>query len=319
MFYPRAFAGVKNHDREVTAMTQVEPAAGRARPEPGSGAGEHGRAGAGGRLAGRVALVSGVARPPGIGRATALRLAAAGASVVCADLVVAGDPADTGAARLDVFERVVAEVRAAGPGEVLAAGQHGTNAGAWRALVDATLAGYGRLDICCALNGATGAPAGDGPLLDLDERSWQRCLDVNLTASWLLLRSAARAMVAGGRPGALVALSSHAATVPTPGVGALGAARSGVEHLVAVLAQELAPHGIRCNAVSPLAVAGSEQFPNPGLAALAAGQEQAWIARTVPLGRPQRADETAAVVEFLCSDDASYLTGATIPVSGGAR
>ena len=278
-----------------------------------------------GQLSGRVAIVSGVARAPGIGRATALRLAAAGAHVVCADLVLTADsgpPTDTAAATPELFEKIVAEVAAAGPGEAVAAPQADTDPAAWDALVSGALDRFGRLDLCCALNGTTGANSGDGPLLSLDPHAWQRSLDLNLTATWLLARAAATAMIDGGRPGAIVALSSHAAQTPSPGTGALGAARAAVQHLIAVLAQELAPHAIRCNAVSPLAVAPTELFPNPGLVALAernGGSLQDWLARAVPLGRTQRADETAAVIEFLCSDQASYLTGVTVPVHGGAR
>jgi NAD(P)-dependent dehydrogenase (short-subunit alcohol dehydrogenase family) len=278
-----------------------------------------------GPFGGQVAVVSGVARPPGIGRATALRLAAGGAQVVCADLVTPdanADTNDTGSAPADRFERIVAEVGAAGPGEVLAVAQSGTGAADWDGLVRAAVDRYGRLDICCALGGATGPDAGDGRLLDLSEGSWQRCLELNLTAGWRLCRAAARAMIEGGRPGAIVLLSSHAASAPTANYGALGAARAGLQHLVAVLGQELAGYGIRCNAVAPLAVAPDDQFPNPGLVALAdrnGGSLADWLARTVPLGRAQRADETAAVIEFLCSTAASYLTGVTVPVSGGAR
>ncbi len=266
----------------------------------------------------RVALVSGVARPPGIGRATALRLAAGAAHVVCAE-VIDDTPADTGTAPRALFDRIITEVAAAGPGEVLAVPQPAFDA---EAIVRAAVDRFGRLDVCCALNGATGTGAGDGPLLDLADDAWQRCLDANLGATYRLLRTAARAMIDTGVPGAIVALSSHAAQAPAPKVGAVGAARAAVQHLVAVLAQELGPHRIRCNAVAPLAVAPSELFPNPGLVALAertAGSLPAWLARSSPLGRAQLADETAAVIEFLCSDAASYLSGVTVPVTGGTR
>ena len=79
--------------------------------------------------------------------------------------------------------------------------------------------------------------------------------------------------------------------------------------------------GIRCNAVAPLAVEPSDRFPNPGLLALAVNEGVPfadWIARRIPLGRAQQAAETAAVITFLCSDAASYVSGVTIPVNGGA-
>jgi NAD(P)-dependent dehydrogenase (short-subunit alcohol dehydrogenase family) len=269
----------------------------------------------------RAVLVSGVARPPGIGRATALLLAETGADLVCADLVGSGD---TGYASADTFDEVVAEVtvRAAEfGGRVVAHRQEAVGEPAWSAIVERTVAEFGRLDCCCILNGVTGPNAGNGPLIELAEESWRRSLDLNLTGSWLLARAAAKAMIIGARPGSLVHLSSHAALAPTVGAGAVGAARAAVDHLVAVLAAELGPHGIRCNAVAPLAVEPSPRFPNPGLLALASSQGisfSEWVEKRIPLGRAQRAEETASVIAFLCSDSASYVSGVTIPVNGGA-
>lgn len=272
----------------------------------------------------RVALVSGVARPPGIGRATALRLVRGGFTVACADLLAAR-PADTGSVAPKFFDDVVAEIEQAaghGSGRVLALPQHESGPRAWQQLVDATTARFGRLDVCCALNGVTGPQAGDGALVDVTEAAWAHGLELNLTATWLLARAAARAMKAAQRPGAIVVLSSHAALLPKAEVGALGAARAAVNHLVAVLAKEVGPDQIRVNAVAPLSVAPSERFPNPGLIAVAERQGISfaeWIARQIPLGRAQDADETAAVIEFLCSEAASFVSGVTIPVHGGAQ
>jgi len=85
--------------------------------------------------------------------------------------------------------------------------------------------------------------------------------------------------------------------------------------------QELGGFGIRCNAVAPLCVEPTGLFPNPGLIALAereSGSFAEWVRGQIPLGRAQSADETAAVISFLCSRDASYVSGVTIPVCGGA-
>jgi NAD(P)-dependent dehydrogenase (short-subunit alcohol dehydrogenase family) len=272
-------------------------------------------------MRGRAVLVSGAARPPGMGCATAALLAAAGADVACADLTGSGD---TGYADPDVFDSVIADTERAaaeGGGRVLAIRQRETGAAGYSAIVDETLAKFGRLDACCVLNGATGADAGDGPLLELSEASWRRCLEMNLTGSLLLAQRAARAMIDGGRGGSIVHLSSHAALSPTGGAGAVGAARAAVDQLVRVLALELGPHGIRVNAVAPLAVGPEPRFPNPGLLALAekAGiSYQEWLARRIPLGRSQRAGETAAVIAFLCSDESSFVSGTVIPVNGGS-
>jgi NAD(P)-dependent dehydrogenase (short-subunit alcohol dehydrogenase family) len=244
-----------------------------------------------------------------------------GADLVCADLVGSGD---TGYATADTFEQVLSEITARAAergGRVLALRQIGIEESDWTGLATETVAAYGGLDWCCILNGATGPDAGDGRLIEVSGPSWQRSLEMNLTGAWSLAKAAATAMIAGGRPGSLVLLSSHAALSPTVGAGAVGAARAAVDQLVAVFAAELGPHGIRCNAVAPLAVEPNAQFPNPGLLALARreGLEFSdWIAKRIPLGRAQRAAETAAVIEFLCSDAASFVSGVTIPVNGGA-
>jgi NAD(P)-dependent dehydrogenase (short-subunit alcohol dehydrogenase family) len=271
---------------------------------------------------GRVVLVSGVARPPGIGRATALRLARAGATVACAD-VIGEQVRDTAVVPAVLFDQVVAEITAAaagGGGDVLRL-PHDEAAGSWPGLVDATVGAFGRIDICCVLNGVTGAAAGDGVLADVEEDAWRRSLELNLTGAWLLSRAAARAMIKAGRGGCIVHLSSEAALVAKAGVGAVGPARAAVNHLVAVLARELGGFGIRCNAVAPLCVEPTDLFPNPGLIALAeceSGSLAEWVRGRIPLGRAQSADETAAVIAFLCSRDASYVSGVTIPVCGGA-
>ncbi|WP_029138381.1 SDR family NAD(P)-dependent oxidoreductase [Nakamurella lactea] len=271
-------------------------------------------------LAGRTAVVIGAARPPGIGRAVALRFAAAGADVVCVDEVIdQRTPSDTSGITRAVFDQVVAEIAAVGTGSVI--GRACRTTSEWADVVAEVAAERGRLDICCALGGVTGPAAGDGPLLAVPDAAMARCLQVNLIDSWRVVQAAATAMVDGGRPGTIVALSTHAATVRTPGAGAVGAARSALEHLVAGLAAEVAPHGVRCATVGPLGVAPTELFPNPGLAKLAERDGlplETWLARSIPLGRPQQADETAAVIEFLCSEQASFVTGVTIGVHGGA-
>ena len=271
-------------------------------------------------LRGRVVLVSGAARPPGMGCATARLAALAGADVICADVIGSGD---TGYAAPDVFDSVVADVEQAaaeGGGRVLAVRRRSSDQADWTATVDASVARFGRLDACCVMNGATGAVAGDGPLIEISEASWRRCLDVNLTGALLLAQQAARAMIDGGRGGSLVHLSSHAALSPTRGVGAVGAARAGIGQLVRVLALELGPHGIRVNAVAPLAVEPRPGFPNPGLLALAHREGTSYpdLKARIPLGRSQQAEETAAVFLFLCSDASSFVSGAVVPVNGGS-
>lgn len=274
---------------------------------------------------GKVALVAGCARPPGMGYATALRLARGGATVACVDAVGPQPDGgyDTGIVSADLLAEITAEVDAAGPGQVLSVAADPYDQTSWERAADSVVARFGRIDLCCALMGTTGPFAGDGNLLDVPLESWQRCYDVNVVAPLLLSRACARDMVARAEGGAIVVLSSYSAIVPPAGNGAIASARGAVNRIIETLAIELAPHQIRVNGVQPLSVrSGDDRFPNPGLQRLAdkeAGSLSSWVHGQLPLGRPQRADETAAAVEFLCSDEASFITGVSLPVAGGAH
>jgi NAD(P)-dependent dehydrogenase (short-subunit alcohol dehydrogenase family) len=279
-----------------------------------------------GRFAGKVALVAGCARPPGMGYGTALRLARQGATVMCSDAVglpPAGAAYDTGVVTQALLEQVTGEIRAIGPGraELVAADPYDPTS--WEQVVAATVSEFGRVDICCSLMGTTGPGSGDGHLMDVDLESWRRCYDVNVTSPLWLSRAAGRQMVAQGDGGAIVILSSYSAVVPPLGSGGVGSARAAINKIAEVLAAELAPHRVRVNTVLPLSVeSGDDRFPNPGLHRLAAGEADSfstWVHHQVPMGRPQSADEIAAAIEFLCSDDASFITGISLPVAGGAH
>jgi NAD(P)-dependent dehydrogenase (short-subunit alcohol dehydrogenase family) len=280
-------------------------------------------------LSGRVAIVAGGARPPGIGHATALRLAGRGASVALIEAVSdkpaewRSDAYDTGFVRPGLLGEVAAEVAGATHTDVASFAADPFDQTSWEREALAAIARFGRVDICCALMGATGPYAGDGPLLDVPLASLQRSFDVNVLAPLLLVRACARDMIGRGAGGTIVVLSSYAAVVPSSGAGAISAARAAVNTLIGVLALELGPYGIRVNGVQPLNVqSGDERFPNPALDRLgrAGADSSDRPARVqVPLARPQSPDETAAVIEFLCSDEASFVSGVSIPVAGGSH
>jgi NAD(P)-dependent dehydrogenase (short-subunit alcohol dehydrogenase family) len=269
-------------------------------------------------LSGKVALVTGAARAPGMGRATALRLARDGADVVCVDQAAGDtDERESDGVVPGVLDSVAAEIRELGRRSITFE-LDPTDASAVQNAVDSTVTEFGRLDACCHFAGGTGPGLATGPLLDIDERAWDRCLDINLISAWLVAKSAAQAMVRGGNGGAIVVLSSFAARSTPEGYGAFAAARAGVVRLVEVLALELAASGIRANAVLPLGVVSDQ--PNPGLAELASrdGGLDEWVARSIPAGRLQSPDEVASVASFLCGGDASFVSGQAIAVSGGA-
>ncbi len=274
---------------------------------------------------GKIALVAGCARPPGIGHATALRLARKGATVICVDAV--GEQPDggydTGIVTAALLDEVTAEVAAVAGAPVMSVAADPYDQSSWERAADAVVDRFGRIDICCALMGTTGPFAGDGDLIDIPLDSWQRCYDVNVVAPLLLSRTCARDMVQRGKGGAIVILSSYSAVVPPAGNGAIASARAAVNRITETMAIELAPHQIRVNAVQPLSIRSDDpRFPNPGLSRLAdheADSFSSWVRGQVPLGRPQQADETAAAVEFLCSDEASFITGVSLAVAGGAH
>jgi len=271
-------------------------------------------------LTGKVAWVAGAARPPGIGRATAVALARAGADVACVDMV--DDAAGTEQSfrvRLAALEATAEDVRAAGRRAVVYPVDL-TDADAIDASVANTVAAFGRLDIGCNLSGGTGPAIGNGSLLDLAPEEWRAALDANVTAAFLGSRACARVMRERGSGGAIVQLSSSAALVAEPGFGAFAAARAALGRMTEGLARELGPSGIRVNAVCPMGVdPGTEG--NPGLVAGATRGGRSledWARARIPLGRLQGPEETANVILFLASDLASFVSGQSILVAGGA-
>ncbi len=174
-----------------------------------------------------------------------------------------------------------------------------------------------------ALAEATGRPAPDaivanagivrfGPLLDLPTADFRAVVDVNLTGTFLCTRAVARRQHSAQHPGSIVAMTSMNGVAPGPNAGAYGATKAGVALLVAQMAVEWGPFGIRVNAVAPgLIDAGMSQpiYSDPEIRALRSAR--------VPLGRLGTAADVAAVVLFLLSDEAAYITGSEIVVDGG--
>lgn len=277
-------------------------------------------------LAGQVALVTGAACPPGIGRAVALDLAGRGAQVVCVERIVEPGPdgalPDSACATATALDETVGAANAL-PGEAVGFPADASEPGDAEAAVAHALERFGRLDLCVNVEGGLGATLGHGALLDIDRTGWDRCLAVNLTAAWAVAVAAARPMVTAGS-GAIVLLSSYAAGgAPRPGVGAFAVAKAGVDRLVRELADELGPHGVRVNGVRPLGVDPERALGrNPfleGVVASSGPTGSDWPADNIALGRFQGADETAAVVAFLASDRASFVNGEVVNVTGSAR
>jgi NAD(P)-dependent dehydrogenase (short-subunit alcohol dehydrogenase family) len=274
-------------------------------------------------LTGRVALVTGAVRKPGIGRATILRLAEMGAAVVCADSIAdetdidpRGDTIKVSAADL---RAVVAEVEGLG-GRAVAVNLDQTDRESVDNAVRRAAMEFGRLDILCHLGGGT-SPERDRPIMELADSSWDETVAVILTSVFLLNRAAARQMITQGGGGSIVNLGSFAGVRLADGPPAFSALKAGAEAFTKMLARELAPHAIRVNMVHPLGVDAGDGVKNPGLARAAekAGRSvDQWMRDMIPFGRFQSADETAALIAFLCSDAASFTSGQAISVAGGA-
>ncbi len=244
---------------------------------------------------GKVAIVTGASS--GIGRATTLGLAAAGATV----MAVGRDEA--------ALEAVCAEVRAAGQrAERLVADV--TGAGAPAAIVKETIARCGRIDV---LVNAAGIIASAGVRETTDE-GFDAMMDINVRATFRLLREAAPALVE--TKGAVVNLSSVAGTRAFPGLFAYCVSKAAVDQVTRCAALDLAASGVRVNAVNPgVVVTNLHRRGGMDESRYAAFLEHSKA--THPLGRPGTPQEVADLIVFLASPSAGWITGETISIDGG--
>jgi NAD(P)-dependent dehydrogenase (short-subunit alcohol dehydrogenase family) len=245
----------------------------------------------------RIALVTGAGR--GIGAATARTLAQRGYDVA---INYARDAA--------AAERVAADVRALGRRALVVRADVADEA-AVLAMFDALDQGLGRLT---ALVNNAGIVAMKARLDEMSTARWRRMLDVNVFGTLLCAREAVRRMSAryGGAGGAIVNLSSIAATLGAPGMYVDYAASKGaIESFTIGLGRELATEGVRVNAVSP-GIVDTDIHADSGDA-----DRPQKLASNIPLQRPGSAQEIANAIAWLLSDDASYVTATVLGVSGG--
>ena len=231
----------------------------------------------------------------GIGRAIALAFAQEGADVLVNYL-------DDRAAA----EQVAEQARKAGVRAVVAQADV-SRVDEGQALVTRAVHELGGLDIL--VNNAGVYPR--SPFLELSEREWDWVLDVNLKGSCFCAQAAARAMIAGGRRrGSIINLSSSSVRGQPRGVH-YTASKGGVITMTRSIALELAPHGIRVNAIAP----GTTDTAQPRGGNTE--EELAAMAKTIPLGRMAQPEDIASVAVFLAGDESRHMTGQTLHVNGG--
>jgi NAD(P)-dependent dehydrogenase (short-subunit alcohol dehydrogenase family) len=246
---------------------------------------------------GKVALVTGAGS--GIGRASALAFARAGARVVVADLDAAG-----GAETVRPVEELVGEARfvAADVSDEPAVSR----------LVAQTVEAFGRLDFAHN-NAGIGAPP--SPLHEADRRAFDRVLAVNVVGVWLCLKYEAQHMLASGSGGAIVNTASLAGLIGFPNNIAYATSKHAVIGITRTAALEYARRGIRVNAVCPAFV--HTPMVDSFIAADPLHFSLDRLAGMQPMGRLGTAEEVAAAVVWLCSDAAAFITGIALPLDGG--
>ena len=274
-------------------------------------------------LMGKVALVTGAARYRGIGRAIALRLAEDGA-----DIVICGRPRAPESypdreqeIGWQGVESLAKEIEQKGR-KALALECDVTQKDQVMAMIESIASQFGRLDIIVN-NAGVPSDAGASPILDTDEDVWYQTMDVNVNGVFLVSKYGGRLMRDSNNGGAIVMIASLAGRVGLQDYGAYCASKFGVIGFTQQLALELAKTGIRVNCVSPgshdtdmmdgTIARATKKYQLPD------GSFREQLQDFIPMGRQGDVSELASVVSFMCSKDASYVTGQTINVDGGAR
>ncbi|WP_296246632.1 SDR family NAD(P)-dependent oxidoreductase [uncultured Stenotrophomonas sp.] len=270
-------------------------------------------------LQGKVALITGAGRRAGLGEGIARRLLQEGCKVVLTDIgqVRGAEMPVTAVGTDEELAQVAAELAASSGGECVAMALDVLEEAQVEAVVKATVERFGRLDIL--VNNA-GIGYLMKSLVDIDAREWDAVLGVNLRGAFLAIKHAGRQMIAQGG-GRIVNIASQAAKSAFPHAAAYCSSKHGLVGLTRVAALELGAHGINVNAVCPNHVTtGLGAWQNEYFAEKQGKSVEQYLAdmrARIPAGRPGLPSDTAAATAFLCSDDAVYITGEAINVSGG--
>jgi NAD(P)-dependent dehydrogenase (short-subunit alcohol dehydrogenase family) len=266
-----------------------------------------------------VALVTGAARPRSIGRATALELARGGAAVACLDIARPyRDAPAHGTASGDDLAELAKEIAALG-GPVATAVADVSDEDEVEAAVAQVSEMLGTVTLVANIAGGSGPGFGLGPLLNVSAEEFRRVLNVNVVGTWLVSRACANRMIGAEVGGRICNVSSQAGKRAFPFLGAYCAAKAGVILLTQTMATELGSQGIAVNAVCPGTVDTDLLNKDSMFETLMGGPDglAAFIAREIPLGRLQSAEEIANAICWLLSDAARGVTGEALNVSAG--
>lgn len=259
------------------------------------------------RFEGKTIVVTGSGKHKGLGQAILQRFADEGANCVLSDLAIDAEA-----------EEVADELRSRGA-KVAAIACNVAKVEECRALVEGAVAAFGSVDVF--VNNA-GIGFMMKPLLDVDPADWDRVLAVNLSGAFYCTQAAARAMIAGGRGGRIINIASQAAKSGFPHLPAYVSSKHGMVGLTRASAVELGAHGITVNAVCPNHVttglgAQQNEYFSKLLGFASVEDYLANMKAKNPMGRPGVASDTASACAWLASEDACYVTGEALNVSGG--
>jgi NAD(P)-dependent dehydrogenase (short-subunit alcohol dehydrogenase family) len=271
------------------------------------------------KLSGKVAVITGAGRKNGIGAAIARRLAQDGAHVVVTDLC-APPPADVpnpGVGQWEELQEVAAACTGMGV-QALPLKVDVTQVESVQAMVAETMRVFGRLDILVNNAGVVFGPA---PVVRMEVGAWERTFAVNATGTFLCCHAALPAMLQGNNGGRIVNMSSIAAIRPKPFLSSYAASKAAIIAFTQALAQEVATAGITVNAILPGDIETGFKQWGLQLESTIMGEDyeavrQRAIAQ-IPVGRIGQPADVAAVVAFLCQDEADFLTGQAYGVTGG--
>lgn len=266
----------------------------------------------------KVAIVTGAGRKNGIGAAIAEELAKNGVQVVVAD--ICASVSDLPHAGNPGWEELTAVANHLSTYNIQAIPLivDVTDSASIEKMIAEVKAKFGRLDIL--VNNA-GAAVGPSPVLWMAEAAWRRTLEINATGTFLCCKHALPLMIEGEKWGRIINISSLAATKPKPNVSAYAASKAAVVALTQSLAQEVAEYGITTNAILPGDVDTDMKQWGLQLEAWAGGVEKEVVVATavgkIPLGRLATPTDIAQSVAFLASDQASFITGQILQITGG--